>query len=89
MPQLIGEKKIDTDVVMALVTSEANHEDTTWHAYENHDIGHSHAGEIQFLAVGKSNTIKEPPARLPDSGLGLGWRYQYVGMVDIIEGVIL
>lgn len=60
-----------------------------WAAYQNADLGHPDVGRLQFLKVGPDCTFDTPPAQAPDSNtLGFGWRYWYVGMVDLGDGTI-
>jgi hypothetical protein len=45
-------------------------------------------GHIQFLCCGPGCTFAEPPKRMPDSHLGIGWRYLLVGTVNLETGEI-
>lgn len=59
-----------------------------WAAYENHDLGHPDLGHLRFLKYGPDCTLKEPPARYPDTSEGIGWRYVYIGTVNLESGEI-
>ena len=60
----------------------------TWAAYENHDLGHPDAGHLRFLKYGADCTLKEPPLRYPDTSEAIGWRYQYIGTVNLETGEV-
>lgn len=60
-----------------------------WAVYQNHDLGSSQVGHIQFLQYGPERTHKAPPAHMPDSASGLGWRYLFVGYVDLPAGRVV
>lgn len=74
----------------ALEQMRASGEETTrWAAYQNKAFDSSLAGHLQFLAVGPDNTYKEPPRQYPaDTVNGAGWRYRFVGWVDLTTGEI-
>lgn len=59
-----------------------------WAVYENQDMGHSQAGHLQFLKVGKRCTFKVAPERMPDTERGLGWRYVFIGFVNLKTGKV-
>ncbi len=60
-----------------------------WAAYQNKALDSHNAGHMQFLKVGEDCTYKEPPARYPiDNSHGMGWRYLFVGMVDLKTGLV-
>jgi hypothetical protein len=61
----------------------------TWFAYQNHAMDSASLGHLQFLCCGHGCTFTEPPARMPDSHLGIGWRYLLVGRVDLETGKIV
>jgi hypothetical protein len=63
-------------------------EGTRWAAYQNMDLGSSNAGHTQYLAVGPNNTHKTPPSQMPDTSAGLGWRYKFIGYVNIETGEV-
>jgi hypothetical protein len=69
-------------------SSPYNFPDTRWAAYQNHDLGHYDIGHLKFLAVGPQNTFKETPPRMPDTQSTIGWRYVFVGFVDLPTGAI-
>jgi len=50
--------------------------------YENHELGHPELGHRQYASYGSSAAQLEtqtPPARLPDIGQRINWRYLLVG----------
>lgn len=61
----------------------------TWAVYQNHDLGHSEVGRLQFLKVGDGCTFATAPARMPDSHLGIGWRYLLVGYARLSDGAVV
>lgn len=61
----------------------------SWAAYQNKVLDSANVGHMQFLKVGEDCTYKEPPPRYPmDNGHGMGWRYLFVGMVDLATGKV-
>lgn len=63
--------------------------DTRWAAYQNADLSSADCGSLRFLAVGPNNTFRDPPDRYPDSALGTGWRFLFVGWVSLETGEVL
>jgi hypothetical protein len=61
---------------------------TRWAAYENQALDSASVGHLQFLAIGPRNTFQEPPERLPDTPQTIGWKYGFVGWVDLESGEI-
>lgn len=61
----------------------------TWAAYQNHALDSIDCGRLEFLQVGEGCTIKEAPEQMPDSHLGIGWRYRHIGYVDLQTGTIV
>lgn len=59
-----------------------------WAAYQNVDLSSPNQGHLQFLQYGEGRTYATPPKKMPDTGAGLGWRYQLVGLVDLEAGTI-
>jgi hypothetical protein len=78
----------DAEALKQIIKSPCNHGDTRWAAYQNQALDSASLGHIQFLAVGPKNTLKEPPKRCPDTHLGLGWKYQFFGWLDLETGEI-
>ena len=62
--------------------------ESAWYAYQNHDLGHPDIGGLQFLHCGGFCTYANPPEKMPDSHLGIGWRYLLVGKVNLETGEI-
>lgn len=61
----------------------------SWACYQNHDLGASNVGHLQFIKYGPDCTFKTPPAKCPDTQHALGWRYVFVGIVDLETGDIV
>lgn len=61
---------------------------TRWAVYRNMAMDSSTLGHLQFLAIGPDNTLKQPPPRYPDSHLGLGWKYLFVGWINLETGEV-
>jgi hypothetical protein len=59
-----------------------------WFVHQNHALDSANLGNLKFLCCGLGCTFVEPPARMPDSHLGIGWRYLLVGKVDLEAGEI-
>jgi hypothetical protein len=85
---MIGDDKAAPKALQKMKASPYNFEDTKWIAFQNHDLGHYDIGHLMFLAVGSKNTFTTVPQRMPDSQLGIGWRYVPVGQVDLNTGEI-
>lgn len=66
----------------------ASYKDARWAAYQNKAMDSAGFGHIQFLAVGPENTFKEKPKHYPDTPHGLGWKYLFIGWVDMETGEI-
>lgn len=78
---------IDPDVLA--VMRERAREGTKWAAYENKALDSKNAGHLQFLMVGEGCTYNDGPAKYPsDSAHGMGWRYLFVGHVNLETGAI-
>lgn len=61
----------------------------SWAAYENVAMDSSNMGHLQFLRVGEDCTFKKPPEKYPaDTPAGMGWRYAFVGFVDLEKGIV-
>jgi hypothetical protein len=78
--------KAEPEALGQMVGSPYNYEDTRWAAYQNKALDSASAGHLQFLAVGPKNTLKEAPKQAPDTQHGLGWKYQFVGWVNLETG---
>lgn len=79
----LGQLTIDPEALDAMRTRGGN-----WAAYQNHDLSSVNAGHLTFLRFGEGCTFKEPPKNAPDGSYGLGWRYVFVGTVDVETGSI-
>jgi hypothetical protein len=59
-----------------------------WFAFQSRDMSSRTLGDLQFLQCGPGRTYLEPPARMPDTKHGIGWRYLLVGKVNLETGEI-
>jgi len=59
-----------------------------WAVYQNHDVGHRNLGHLSFIKYGPGCTHRVPPNQHPDTPKMFGWRYLFVGYVDLHEGKI-
>jgi hypothetical protein len=85
MTKLLGENAIGPE---ALETMRAR--GRAWAAYQNVDLSSRNIGDLRFIQYGEGCTFQEPPKpRCPDSALGFGWQYYYVGTVDLAAGKII
>jgi len=80
-------EKIDSEALAQM--RERARPETQWAAYENKDLGHPDGGRLQFLHVGAGCTFAVPPPRMPDTNVGLGWRYVLVGTVNLDDGTVV
>lgn len=87
MTKLIGEPEIEALTLGMMRDQKAGNAE--WFTYQNHDLGSSQVGHLQFLQCGPNCTYKEAPKKMPDSHLGIGWRYLLVGKVDLDSGGIV
>lgn len=80
---------IDKECLAQLKGNSSNFETTRWAAYQNQALDSVTYGHIRFLAVGPENTFKEPPPCCPDSAChGDGWKYRFIGWLDLETGEI-
>ena len=84
---ILGTEKPDAETLQLL--RERLKPGQTWFAYQNHAMDSASLGHLQFLCCGPGCTFSEPPARMPDSHLGIGWRYLLVGRIDMETGEIV
>jgi hypothetical protein len=84
---ILGTEKPDAETLQLL--RERLKPGQTWFAYQNHAMDSASLGHLQFLCCGPGCTFADPPQRMPDSRLGIGWRYLLVGKVDFETGQIV
>jgi len=84
---ILGNEKPDSAVLTIL--RERLKPGQTWFVYQNHAMDSASLGHLQFLCCGPGCTFPDPPQRMPDSHLGIGWRYLLVGEVDFETGQIV
>ena len=60
-----------------------------WAAYQNAALDSTNIGHMQFLQYGEGRTYKEPPKHMPDTAFGPGWKYRFVGFVNITAGTVV
>ena len=53
-----------------------------WAVYRNVSPESSTFGQPLFLLVGPDCTHKEPPKHAPDSSMGAGWKFLFVGFLS-------
>lgn len=82
--ELIGDEKPAPEALQQM--RDRAKPDTKWAAYQNHDMSNTSLGHLQFLQIGVGCTYAEAPERMPDSHLGIGWRYLFVGFVNLETG---
>lgn len=81
-------EKAEPEALEQMKGSPYNYNDTRWAAYQNVALDSANLGHIQFLAIGPDNTFKEPPKQAPDTQHGLGWKYRFIGWVDLETGEV-
>jgi len=81
-------EKAEQEAIEQMRQSPYNFDDTRWAAYQNRALDSAGLGHLQFLAVGPRNTYKEKPPQFPDTAQGVGWKYRFVGWVDLGTGEI-
>ena len=70
------------------VMREGAREGTDWYAYENHAMDSADLGNLRFLLCGSGATFATPPKTYPDSAMGIGWSYVFIGKVNVQTGEI-
>ena len=80
--------KAEQEAVDQMKSSPYNYSSTRWAAYQNKAMDSAGLGHLQFLAVGPDNTYKEKPEQYPDTSFGVGWKYRFIGWVDLDTGDI-
>ena len=60
-----------------------------WAAYQNVALDSIGLGHLQFLQYGPERTFETPPASMPDTQAGVGWKYRHVGFVDLASGEVV
>lgn len=89
MTDLILNPKAEPEALEEMKDSPYHFEDTKWVAYQNQAMDSAGLGHLQFLAVGPRNTFKEAPKAYPDTQFGAGWKYQFIGWVDLGTGEVV
>ena len=84
MAKLIGDVSISSEALKQMKQRGGR-----WAAYQNHDMSSRNLGHVQFLKYGKDCAFKQPPKTYPDTHACVGgWRYVFVGFVNLQTGVI-
>jgi hypothetical protein len=78
MSKLLGNPKINPEALETM-----RYRGGEWWAFQSHDMSSRTLGDLQFLQCGSGRTYSEPPARMPGTEHGLGWRYLLVGKVNL------
>jgi hypothetical protein len=86
MSALVGNPEVGT-IALQTMRERATPSDKWW-AFQNHDLGSSGLGDLQFLQIGPGRTFTKPPERMPDTQHSIGWRYVLVGVVNLETGQI-
>lgn len=82
-------KEIAVDKIHEEALQQMRERGGSWAVYENRALDSSNAGHLQFLQYGPGRTYLEPPGRYPvDNVHGMGWRYLYVGTVNLGTGEV-
>lgn len=81
-------QKAAPEALAMLQTASKAYPEARWAAYQNMALDSASCGHIQFLAIGPTNTYKHPPERMPDTQAGTGWKYCFLGWVDLMTGDI-
>jgi len=74
---------VEPDVKKHMDESSSNFPTTRWAVYKNQALDSASAGHQQYLAIGPGNTYQEPPEQMPDGPHGLGWKYRFIGWVEL------
>lgn len=61
----------------------------TWAVYQNMAMDSQSHGQFRFLKYGANAPFKTPPKRFPDTKDTVGWKFGYVGLVDLQGGWIV
>lgn len=61
---------------------------TKWAAYQNIAMDSSLHGHVQFLMFGEGCTHTTRPEKMPDTAFDLGWKYKFIGLVNLDAGII-
>ena len=83
MPALIGNERMSPEALEQMRKLGGH-----WAVYQNHAVDSAGWGHLQFLKIGPDCTFKEPPKRMPDTKVDLGWKYCFVGWVNTETGEI-
>lgn len=79
---------LDAEMCAQMEASPENHPTTRWAVYVNVAMDSTGLGDLCCLAVGKDNTYDSPPASLPHSPNGPGWKYRFIGWANLGSGVV-
>lgn len=78
----------DADVLGVMRDRARGREGVRWAAYRNVALDSADCGRIQALMVGPGCTYTVRPDRMPDTQVGLGWKYRFEGFVNLDDGSI-
>jgi hypothetical protein len=69
--------------------AQMRHAQGRWAAYQNVAFDSDSMGHMQFLKFGAECTYETPPKTYPvDTAHGAGWRYQFIGEVNLNTGFV-
>lgn len=60
----------------------------TWACYENQAFDSASAGHRIYLQFGPGCTHETPPTQAPDGAHGPGWKYRFIGQVNLDKGTV-
>ena len=60
----------------------------TWACYENKALDSASVGDRIYIKYGPGCTFEAPPPHAPDGPYGTGWKYFFVGSVNLEKGVV-
>jgi hypothetical protein len=59
-----------------------------WAVFRNEAMDSADCGRVLCMKVGTDCTHKTPPPHAPDGPHGLGWKYLFIGMLDLETGAL-
>ena len=78
MPMIVGREPLET----------MRERGGSWAAYQNVAMDSADVGRLQFIKFGEGCTHTTPPEKCPDTSASPGWKYRFVGIVNLDTGEI-